>query len=218
MNTSIKCYAVHLPSRPERRLSILSEFKEKDNLKLEIVPAVKHPIGTVSLWLSIKEIIRKVINEDLFILCEDDHVFTSNYNIELLRNCVEEGKYFKADLISGGVSWFKTGVQISSNLFWIEKFSGLQFTIFYNCFFERILNADFDIHDHADYKISALSNKKFVFSPFMSIQRDFGYSDITPQNNIERRVERLFSEAQEKLHFLQDVKSFYDKLKNGNAR
>ncbi len=69
-------------------------------------------------------------------------------------------------IFSGGVSWFKTGVQISENLFWVEKFSRLQFTVIFKKFYQRILDInDFTEHDAADYKISDLTDKKLLFTP-----------------------------------------------------
>lgn len=211
MSTPVKCYAVHLPSRTDRYINLLCEFEYRDDLQLSIYPASEHSNGAVSLWLSIKEIIKKTYNDDFFILCEDDHTFTSNYNTKLLYRCINEGEVLNADMISGGVSWFKTGIQISNDLFWVERFSGLQFTIIFKRFYDKILNAAFTGSDQADYKISTLSDKKFIIHPFISVQKDFGYSDITRKNNDERRVERLFSEAAERLNLLQQVKDFYRK-------
>ncbi len=60
----------------------------------------------------------------------------------------------KCDILLGGVSWFEAGIQISNDLFWIEKFTGLQFTVIYNTLFNKILATDFGDLDAADQKIT----------------------------------------------------------------
>ena len=110
---------------------------------MKIKYAVKHSEGRVSLWLSIKEIINEMKNSNFFVLCEDDHQFTQYYSFELLLKCINEAQCLGADILSGGISWFKTGVQISKQLFWIDEFSGLQFTIIFKKFYQKILTSVF---------------------------------------------------------------------------
>ena len=52
---------------------------------------------------------------------------------------------------------------------------------------------------------------------FMSIQRDFGYSDVTKRNNDERRVERLFEESSGRFDLLRKIKDFYSQRQISNA-
>ncbi len=213
MNLPIKCYAVNLSSRSDRCASIKKEFTYKDNLNLKIQPAISHHKGSISLWLSIKKIMEEVSNDDLIILCEDDHIFTSNYSFDILEKCINDADRLDAEILSGGVSWFKTGIQISNNLFWVEKFSGLQFTVIYKRFYQKIVTAQFQEFDQADYRISELAQKKFVIHPFISVQKDFGYSDITKRNDEERIVEELFQETSERFDLLKKVKIHYSGIK-----
>ena len=213
MNSLLQCVAVNLPFRTERRSHLNYEFDSKDGLKLKIKYAVKHSEGRVSLWLSIKEIINEMKNSNFFILCEDDHQFTKYYSFELLQKCINEAQCLDADILSGGISWFKTGVQISKQLFWIDEFSGLQFTIIFKKFYQKIIDANFTEYDKADYKLSELTAKKFVISPFISIQKDFGYSDVTRENNKQGKVQKLFDETFERFELLRKVKQYYSKKK-----
>lgn len=202
---------VNLSSRPERKKHILSQFENRNEFSIKIISAVVHEIGAIGLWLTIQHILRNELNQedDFFIFCEDDHQFTDNYSKELLFNCIEEAKNKDADILSGGISWFHAGIQVSEKLFWVETFTGLQFTIIFKKFYNSILNADFKIGDDADLKISLLTEKKFLIFPFISIQKEFGYSDVTAKNNEAGSVIRLFTECSECLDILKDVKKYY---------
>lgn len=206
----IKIYVPNLSNRGDRYKHIVSEIP-KDFFDLKIINPIKHSLGNVSLWHTIQYIIREKvhINNDFFIFCEDDHLFTEIYSLEYLQESIKEAQDLNADILSGGVSWFQTGIQISKNLFWVERFSGLQFTVVFKKFYSKILSADFNETDAADFKISDLSDRKFVMYPFISIQKEFGYSDVTERNNEEGRVERLFDETSERLQLLKNVRNFY---------
>lgn len=210
MKSSDLCCVVNLPERRDRYHHIVQAFEARNEFALRLYDPLPHKTGAFSLWLTLKKIL-ETVDKDLpfFILCEDDHEFTPHYSFALWQKCIDEAQQFDADILCGGVSWFKTGVQVSKNLFWVEKFSGLQFTVIFQKFYQIILNASFSEFDQADYKISDLTEKKFVIYPFMSVQKDFGYSDVTSRNHGERRVERLFAETSERFALLQKVKAAY---------
>lgn len=208
---SINVFTANLPYRVERRKHIAIQFENKKFFFLEVTPTVSCSIAAKSLWLTIQQIIKVKVDwqDDFFVFCEDDHQFTEHYNFSLLKQTIKESQALDADILCGGVSWFKTGVQVSNNLFWVERFSGLQFTVIFKKFYSKIVKADFTEQDAADYKISELTDKKFVIYPFISIQKDFGYSDVTAKNNETGRVERLFEETSERFELLKKVRSYY---------
>ena len=106
--------------------------------KIHIVPAIQHKTGAFGLWKTFLSIVAKERQNDspYFVFCEDDHVFTEAYTDDFIMRRIEEADSLKADILSGGVSWFETAIQIKENLFWLEKFNGMQFTIIYNCFMD----------------------------------------------------------------------------------
>lgn len=215
MNNSNLCYVVNLPERKDRFNHIIDTFYTRKEFDVRMVDPVPQKSGALSLWLTIKRIL-VTVSKDLpfFILCEDDHEFISHYSFSLWQRCINEAQQFDADVLCGGVSWFKTGVQVSENLFWVEKFSGLQFTVIFQKFYQTIFNASFAEFDQADFRISDLTEKKFVIYPFISVQKDFGYSDVTSRNDRERRVERLFAETSERFNLLQKIKTTFTCNKN----
>lgn len=211
----IKVYCVNVQERTDRREHICKEFSNKPEFDLEIVPAILSSSGNLSLWHTIRAIVSVNIhqNNDYFILCEDDHLFTKNYTFSGLSKSIDKALDIKAGMLSGGVSWFNTAIQIYDGCFWIEKFSGLQFTIVFRQIYQKILDADFGMNDQADYKISALTDHKFLIHPFISIQKEFGYSDVTIINNKKGVVDELFRETSARLDSLRKVRNYYlDKL------
>jgi hypothetical protein len=209
--TYIPVFVINLESRRDRKEHILQQFHQKGEFDVHVVDACEHNNGAIGLWNSIAHILQNLVKmeSDYILLCEDDHQFTDKYSKEHLFECIAEAKEKEADILSGGISWFKDGIQISRDLFWVEKFTGLQFTIIFKKFFDKILQANFSETDVADFKISSLSENKLLIYPFISTQKEFGYSDVTIKNNQTERVERIFDESAKRLQLLSNVASFY---------
>lgn len=94
-------------------------------------------------------------------------------------------------MLLAGVSWYQDAFQISEILFWIEKFTGAQFMIIFRKFFQRIVDTNFSHLDAVDAKIASLSDSIYLTYPFISVQKKFGYSDVTEMNNGSKRIEFL---------------------------
>ena len=87
----------------------------------------------------------------------------------------------------------------------------MQFTVIFNRFYQKIIQSDTEEGFISDHYLSEISDHKFVMHPFISIQKEFGYSDITAQNNQKGYVRRCFKTIDEKLHLLKKVEQFYKK-------
>lgn len=209
----ISVYIPNLTKRTDRKASIEKQFKNKNEFELNIVQAIEHKIGAFGLWQTFMKIVRNEYNKksNFFIFCEDDHVFTENYNKEYLFERIIEADFLKADILSGGVSWMMTPIQCSKHLFWLERFNGMQFTIIYSRFYETLIQADTKEGFTTDIKISELSDNIFVMNPYISIQKEFGYSDVTSSNNKKGYVNGLFQTTSNRLRILDKVKNFYNK-------
>lgn len=205
-------YAINLKKRTDRKRHIKSQFSNRAEFTLTIVEPKKHNIGAISLWETIQNIVKESMDglEDYIIICEDDHRFTKTYHAQALNKHINEAKGKDADILLGGVSWFTDALQISDDLFWVEKFSGLQFTVIYRKFFKTILATKMKDGQAADYLISDLTQNILVISPFISTQKEFGYSDVTTKNNDDGRVNKIFRSSTKKLSYLDKVASFYN--------
>jgi hypothetical protein len=209
--TTIPAYIVNLKRRTDRKENILKEFAGRKEFTLHMVEAIERERGAMGLWNTITHILADLVDDtaEFVLLCEDDHQFTPHYTKEVLFDCIAEAKEREADILSGGVSWFEDCFPVSEKLFSIQKFSGLQFTIIFKKMFARILHAGFGAKDVADYKIAELAESKFVIHPYISIQRDYGYSDATPANKQEGKVEGFFEKSDEHFRRLREVNLFY---------
>ncbi|MGE8536308.1 glycosyl transferase [Chryseobacterium sp. D764] len=194
----IPTYIINLKHREDRRESIVKEFDGKPEFDCHIVEACVHEKGNIGLWESIKKTVKIAIQneDDVIIIVEDDHVFTDHYNRDSFIENVIESNEQGADILSGGIGGgFRFVVPITENRFWINHFWCTQFMVIYSRFFDQILNADFGPEDTADNFLSQLTAHKMVLYPFVSVQKDFGYSDITEENNISGNIEHYFKTA-----------------------
>lgn len=205
----INVYAINLVKRADRKASIVSEFADKEEFQLTIVPAIEHPNPAAGLSQTIKGIVGRASEEDLdyIVFCEDDHTFTSHYSAINLQKAIADAKRFQADVLLGGVSWFTSCIPVGENLNWVEKFSGMQFAVIFKKFYVKMLNTDFAV----DYKVSMLSDKIYFIYPFISIQKDFGYSDVTLKNNAKNKMVELFKDSDNLVNSTRQVISFYKK-------
>lgn len=208
MNISIPTYIVNLKSRKDRLAHIQKEFKNKPEFNIEIIDAVQHKIGSYGLWLSLKKVLKKAIknDDDVIIFVEDDHSFTENYQWDyLLKNIIEANKQ-GVDILLGGIGGgFKNIVPITKNRFWIDHFWCTQFTIIYKHFYQRILDVEFTEKDAIDRFLSILTSNKMVLYPFVSIQKDFGYSDATLEKFRDNTISEYFKKSETILKIYADA-------------
>ncbi|NLR81447.1 glycosyl transferase [Chitinophaga eiseniae] len=201
-NTSIPTYIINLSERTDRRASIINEFKGKPEFDVKIINAIKHPIGAVGLWRTIQKIIHLAIeNEDeIIVICEDDHQFTTQYSKDFLFKNIFEAYSQGADYLSGGSGGIHHPIPISPSRFWGAECLSTQFIIIYKRFFSTILNEEYDESVRADIILSEITSNKAVIFPFISTQKEFGYSDVTDLHNLGSDVVlNLFEKSESKL-------------------
>lgn len=210
-------YVINLKDRVERRKHIEEQFREKPEFELNWIEAVKHRIGAVGLWQSMVKAVQVAIerDDDIIIICEDDHTFTPNYNKEYLLINIIVANEQGSDLLSGGIGGFGVAVPVSTNLYWVDWFWSTQFIVIFKPLFQKILDYDFKDNDTADGVLSVIANDRMVLFPFISIQKDFGYSDVTRSNNdITGLVDNLFLQSDYRLRTIHHVACKFRKETN----
>ena len=211
-NLSIPTYIINLPYRKDRLEHIKKQFAGKSEFDIKIIEACKNSNGALGLWESIRKIIKMGIDndDDVLIVCEDDHEFTANYSkLLLLKNIIEaHGQH--TEVLSGGICWFDKALPVSNNRAWVSTSYCTQFIILYKRVFEKILNEPYDHTVTADGMLSQILSNKIVFFPFISLQKDFGYSDISIDNNKDKEVQpNLFDTQIERLKLIYDARATY---------
>lgn len=212
---SLPVYIISLPERLDRRENIFKEFADKPEFEIHMVEAIKHKIGAVGLWLSIKKIIEEVLvknDDDFIILCEDDHHFTHHYDCNMFISNIIDAASVGAQLLYGGVCRFGDVVPVKEGLFWVDWSWCTQFVVIYRTAFQSIINAHFTEKDVADEYLSTLFSNKFLIYPFISVQKDFGYSDIELKYDGNHFI-KMFTQAEEKLCLYSDMVRQYKILK-----
>lgn len=209
---SIPTYIINLKHRTDRKRHATNQFAKNSSLfRYHVFEAIEHAVPDRGIWLSIRSIITEAdrMDYDFVLVCEDDHVFTTHFNGDLLNSCIKESARLDADILSGGVSWFDTAVQVSKDMFWVDHFNGLQFTIFFKKFYQTILSAEVVSKWTSDTRLGEMSSNTLVIHPFISVQKEFGYSDVTKKNSEDGYVSKLFENRSEKLTQLAAVSHFY---------
>lgn len=178
---TIPTYIINLPERTDRRRHVLAQFEGKSEFDTRIIEAVRHPIGAVGLWESMLKAVRMAIenDDDVMIICEDDHIFTPGYSKEYLLNSIIQAHEAGANLLLGGIAAFSNVIQVCPHLWWVDSFWSTQFVVVYRKFFDQILNEPFEDTDTADGKFSVMTSNKMLMVPAVSGQFEFGYSDVS---------------------------------------
>jgi len=210
----ISVYAANLKRRPDRKASIEAQFAGRPEFHLTVVEAIEHTKGFQGLWQTFYQIVQQEATKgsDYFIFCEDDHVFTENYSTDFLLERIQEADNLKAELLSGGFSWWEVSLQVSDHLFWVEKFNGMQFTVIYRRFYKKILATKTIEGFVLDLHLSMIAKNKFTIFPYISTQQEFGYSDATVTNNKDGQVDDLFEISRNAFQQLAKVRNSYKKI------
>ena len=219
-NGVIRCFIVNLKRRTDRKVHTIKQFDNREEFEMNVIEAFENPVGSIGLWTTIRHILKDLLEpkDEYIILFQDDHLFTNEYSKEHLLDYINEAQSLHADILACGVSGFTSAIPISNHIFWVEIFSGLQFTVIFRKFFQKILDADFENINAADLKLCELTGNKFFIHPFLSIQKEFGYSDVTPSNNTQGYIDKGFEDSGEKVKIINTVSTFYkQKLKATEA-
>lgn len=206
---TIPTYVFNLPHREDRRKHIEAQFADKPEFELRWGMTCTHEIGAVGLWQSICKAVADAEErgeDDVIILCEDDHIFTECYDRDRFVEQIIKAGEIGTHLLAGGIANFTNAILLKgTGMFWLDWMWGTQFIILFRPAFRRILEADFADIDVADEFLSELLPNKLVIYPFISEQKEFGYSDITKGNEQVGFLSSLFRKSSEKLNNYQRI-------------
>lgn len=190
----IETYLVNLPYRIDRLKSSIENFRNKNIFRVFVKEPIYKEFPTHSLWETLKSIvlINKEKNNDYFLFCEDDLQFTEHFNETTFLKNIEICKNLGYKLLHGGVANSKIEYKISDELFVVSNFCSSHFLVIFKDLYDTILNYDFGKWDLVDLVLSKLAGETVVQYPFINIQKEFGYSDITPTNAIKGLINSIY--------------------------
>lgn len=140
-------------------------------------------------------------------------MFTESYKAEKLYTVIHKANNLGADLLLGGVSHFEDAVEFDNDLFWLSSFTGFQFGIIFRRFYERFLNVEMKGYDDIDLKMKEVSDNIFCIYPFISVQKEFGYSDVTIKNGELGIIDGYFVKSEQRLKTLSFLRNHFINLR-----
>lgn len=110
MTSTHSVFVIDTMERKERRIHIIEEFTDRKEFPLEILCKEKHRLGNVGLWENVVHHVakRKKLRLPYIVICEDDHIFTKDYDEIRLMRLIDQANKQCADILLGGVSWCST--------------------------------------------------------------------------------------------------------------
>ena len=197
----ITTYVINLPERVDRKTHIEKQFFNKPEFLLQFITAETHPIGAVGLWKSIVKIVIHALHnttDDVILICEDDHTFTDKYDREKFFYQILQGAKYNTHIIFGGIGGGHNIVATTKDLYWVDMVWCTQFIVIFREAFPIILESSFTESDVADEFLSKILPNKLVIWPFISVQSEFGYSDVTECNTRAGNITQLFKNMNQK--------------------
>lgn len=217
----IDVYIPNLPQRTDRRKSIEAQYSGRTEYSLHLLTPVPDVTPTHSLWKTFVSVVKleREKRTNFFVFGEDDHVFTEDYSFDFLLTCIKEADQLQADTLSGGLGWVSTPMQVSERLFWLHRFNGMQFTVVFKRFYDRIIQVAEEANGYTlDWKLSEISDRNFCMYPEISRQQEFGYSDLSVSNARKGFLDIAFSEVSDHLTTLNKVWNHFLQLRKACLR
>ena len=213
-NKIIPTYIINLEKRIDRKLYIQDEFRNRPEFDVNIVKAIEDEIPAIGLYKSLIKIILVAKEKSLpyVLICEDDHQFTQYYNEEKFINSIINLNNENVGVYLGGISWFDYAFPVKSGYYCVNSFNGTQFMVIYSRNYDVLLNAEFDKTTTIDVWIAKLTTKIYVSVPMLSVQKDFGYSDVTSQNDKLGIVEEYFIQTNNRWKALEIINEHIKKV------
>ncbi|HEY4326116.1 MAG TPA: FkbM family methyltransferase [Mucilaginibacter sp.] len=205
----IPTYVIGLSGMPERREHIMQQFEGKTEFDVILLEAVKNKPGALDLWQSTCKVIELAVanDDDVIIICQDDHEFTENYSKLFLIKNIIEGYRQGANILAAGIGHFLQAVPITGNRFWVDFFYNTPFIVVYRNMFQKILDEPFHESAPEDDLLSLITSNKMVLFPFISIQKEFGGSSVAQRYHNE--TSKLFTSAADRLEVIRRVFNRY---------
>ncbi|WP_300601928.1 hypothetical protein [Niabella sp.] len=214
-NFSISTYIIGSKDNIYRTNHVEEQFSDKEEFSVvhELGPDISATDGHWN-WQNLYGIIEHANSseeDDLIIICRDNHEFAPSYNKTLFLENVVLAYELGADILLGGVINFDDSVRINENLFWLNEFNEPMFMVIYRKFFKTILEIGGTSDYLIDYLIATNSKNIMITYPFVSVSRCFG-----PAEKVESIDPILFFRAERRFKFISDAYRKYILAKNSS--
>lgn len=167
---TISTYIINSKEGEETSFFLKKKFGSFSEFDLTIMETCTHKTPDAGLWKSMVNAVGNANdnNDDVIIICDESHEFTGAYSKDFLFSNIVEANKQGAAILLGGAEGFGHAVPLNENRFWIDAFTGCEFTILYKKIFNKILNYKFKKNDSVDQVLSELTSHKMILYPFIS--------------------------------------------------
>lgn len=201
-DVTIPVYVIDKSQLQENLTQLSSQFEGKTEFAITLIPASTGDDPAFAWFTDLQRIATMAMNndEDIIILCEDDHLFTKNYSKSFFfRNIIEAWEQ-GADCLSGGCTAFNYAVPVAASRFWVNAFAG-SFVVMYRTLFPKIREASFETGWKPGLLPSAISSSKLLLYPFVAGKKSNGADQLNR--------EALFQQTEERLGKMKEIQQTY---------
>ena len=173
---------------------VLKQFDGRNEFRLGFMNEIKHSQEKPDRWHIVQACVRRAIDEkeDLFILCEYDHIFTARYDRDYLFSNIIGAYNQGCDILCGGVGSFHDAVPLTRNRYWVDNFLISSFTVIYRKLYRRILDEPHTESLTPDQILSKITSHKMVLYPFISVRHYTKADNLSP---LQCEIMYRFSES-----------------------
>lgn len=196
-NIRIPAYIVQTSSQPDRWEAIAREFSNKKEFEITVIspwPSESYLNENESRWRSHRKVVEIAIeaDQDVIVICEENHEFTAQYSKEHLIKRILEAQQYEIDLLYGCSGDFGLAVPMTPYLFWINQVAQTQFVVLFRPFYEEILN--YIPVEGQIYALTNMTNNKMLIYPSISSLSKEAYLEL--KNEF---IEKMFSRTEERM-------------------
>ena len=158
---------------------VKKHFDGKSLFRTEML--VSPSLSRWSLFRCAVEHAEKSGDDDVIVVCFNEHNFTNNFDGRLFLDVIVEASKRGAQLLIGGCQKVENMVPVTSSLFWVDVTSGASFYVVYRSVYRKILSITIDGGDaDLDEIISQYIPNKFLVCPIISdsSMQDSASSDV----------------------------------------
>ncbi|MDF2476947.1 MAG: hypothetical protein K0S24_2430 [Sphingobacterium sp.] len=201
--------------------AILSQFEGKDEFDIKIFSITEEETEDLMYWKAVRKAIETAIynDEDVILICDENHEFTSSYKKEQLVSIIYEAHRLQASILLGGVNGdFRNLLPLKLGITWLEAFSQSNFIIIFRSLYNKFLNESFCSTENFFKKLSLLTSNKFVIHPPISC---FNRNNIKYKYDDENLQLFLTNSLQTSIARINKIHEIYQNItlngcKNGN--
>jgi hypothetical protein len=199
-------FAINCTDRESMNQRIKLNFENRDGFLLDRLYSTEHP-SSAWVWETLTDIFKRSLgaSNDFVIICNEQHVFSNQFEYKYLIKNIIEGYCQNADVLCGGIDGGASyAMKISENRFWLNSFFPLRFVVFYRKFYKKFIDNPFSESSSIFSQIANLSKGVMVIHPPVSIP--YRSNDVIieiEQHSIVEQTDRL----------LDTVGRVYDRLR-----